>query len=220
MLPEPMQSCLVVSKKSRDQDCISRLFRTILSFCSMLEFFLCKFGEICVILVRHLQQPVIIKKLTISKWKLPKRDIIQTTLHWVFSVQYCLESLGQHCTEILPVQCCPKSITTLLNRIFSCKMLSGASWTTLHKVFTCAMFSPKSIKTTMNRTLPVQCCLETFGQHGTKFFQLLVQSCPKKIKTTLRKIFLVQCCLQPQGQYYIGFFLWNIVPIVLRQHCT
>ena len=39
------------------------------------------------------------------------------------------------------VQCCPKCITTILNRILPCAMLSGASWTTLHNVFTCAMLS-------------------------------------------------------------------------------
>ena len=40
-----------------------------------------------------------------------------------------------------PVQGCSNRIATLLNRIFSCAMLSGSSSTTLHKVFTCGMFS-------------------------------------------------------------------------------
>ena len=48
---------------------------------------------------------------------------------------------GQHWTEFLPVQGCSNRIATLLNRIFSCAMLSGSSSTTLHKVFTCGMFS-------------------------------------------------------------------------------
>ena len=37
------------------------------------------------------------------------------------------------------MQCCPKSIETKLNRIFSCVILSGTSWAILHKIFTCAM---------------------------------------------------------------------------------
>ena len=47
--------------------------------------------------------------------------------------QCCLEPTGQNCTKFLPVQCCPNSMKTKLNRIFSCVMLSGASWITLHK---------------------------------------------------------------------------------------
>ena len=43
--------------------------------------------------------------------------------------------LRQHWTGFVPVQCCPKSIKTTLNRIFSCAMLSGDSWKTLPKVF-------------------------------------------------------------------------------------
>ena len=64
-----------------------------------------------------------------------------TTLHKDLSMQCCLKPLGQHCTWILPVQCSPKSIKTIMNKKFSCVMLSGVSWTTLHKEFTCAMLS-------------------------------------------------------------------------------
>ena len=32
-------------------------------------------------------------------------------------------------------------------------------------------------------------------------------------------LILVQCRLEPQGQHYIGFFLCNVVPGVLRKHC-
>ena len=56
-----------------------------------------------------------------------------------FPVQYCLESLGQHWTEFLHVQGCSNRIAALLNRTFSCAMLSGSSSRTLH--FTCGMFS-------------------------------------------------------------------------------
>ena len=69
----------------------------------------------------------------------------------IFHVKCFLEALG-HCTRFLPVQCCPKSIKTTSNRIYSwvmfsggswtnCTMLPRANWTTLHKVFTCAMLS-------------------------------------------------------------------------------
>ena len=65
-------------------------------------------------------------------------------------VQFCLESLRQHCTRILPVECRPKSITTILNKIFSCAMLSEASWTTLNNILL-VQYSTESIQTTFNR---------------------------------------------------------------------
>ena len=43
-------------------------------------FFLCNVGKICAILSRHLQQSVIIKKLTGPKQKLQKSDVAQTTV--------------------------------------------------------------------------------------------------------------------------------------------
>ena len=118
-------------------------------------------------------------------------------------MQCCLEPLGQHCTRLLPAQCCPKSIKTTSNRIF-----------------------------------PVQCCLEPPGQHCTSL--LPVPCCPKRIKTTLNKIFPVQCCPRRIQTILNGSFsfamlsgasrtilprifvpyLCNVVPRVLRQHCT
>ena len=108
-------------------------------------------------LVRHLKQPVIIKKLTSPKQKSPKKDVAQKAIHLAFScrifygvswalhrafscamlaqqysttlnssfpVKCCLEPLGQHCTRILPVQCCPKSIKTKLNgNFFLCNVV-------------------------------------------------------------------------------------------------
>ena len=47
-------------------------------------------------------------------------------------VQCCHEPIGQHCTKSLPVQCCPKSIKTTLNRFSSCVMFSGGSWSNYH----------------------------------------------------------------------------------------
>ena len=43
-----------------------------------------------------------------------------------FHMQCCLEPLGQHCIGFCPVQCCPNSIKTTLNRIF---FLSSVAWT-------------------------------------------------------------------------------------------
>ena len=56
------------------------------------------------------------------------RVLPKITLNKCFSVQCCLEALGQHYTWFLPIQCCPKSIKTTLNMIFSCAVLSGTSW--------------------------------------------------------------------------------------------
>ena len=59
-------------------------------------------------------------------------------------MQCRLKPLGKHCTWILPVQCSPKSIKTIMNKNLSYAMLSGVSWTTLHKESTCAMLSGAS----------------------------------------------------------------------------
>ena len=138
-----------------------------------------------------------------------------------FLVQYCLESLGQHCTGFLPVQYCSKSITMTLSRIFSCAILSGAFLTTFHKVFTCAMLS-KSIRTALNRIFFQQCCLEPLRQRCTRF--LPVQCCPKSIKTmlfgafwtTLHKDFTRAMLVH---DFYEENNLYNVVLTMLGQHC-
>ena len=78
-----------------------------------------------------------------------------------------------------PVQCCPKSITTLLNRIFSCGMFSQGFY--LYNVV------PKVLRQHWTGFFPLQCCLEPIEQHCKKF--LPVQCFPKSIKTTLNSIF-------------------------------
>ena len=133
-------------------------------------------------------------------------------------MQWCyLKRFGQHCTRFLPVQYCPKSIKTTLNKIFfvqCCLEPFGQHCTRFLPVQCC----PKSIKTTLNRIFPCNVVWTLLENIAQDFFSYFVQCCPKKIKT-LKKSFLMQCCLQPQGQHYIGFFLWNIFPEVLRQHC-
>ena len=101
--------------------------------------------------------------------------------------QFKIKIAGKWCYSdnigFLPVQCCPISIKTTLNRIFSCVMFSGGSRTTLHKIFTCAILSQKY----SDNIEPVQCCFEPIGQHCTRF--LPVQCCPKSIKTTSNRNF-------------------------------
>ena len=54
-----------------------------------------------------------------------------------------LDPLGKFCEGSLSLQCCSRSITTTLHRIFFVAMLSGASRTILYRVFTFAMLSQK-----------------------------------------------------------------------------
>ena len=60
------------------------------------------------------------QKINQFKMKIAKKWCYSDDIGF-FPVQCYLKSLEQHCTEFLSVQCCPKSITTLLNRIFSCE---------------------------------------------------------------------------------------------------
>ena len=48
-----------------------------------LGFFLCNVEKICAMLARHLQQPVIIQKLTRPKQKSQKRNVAQTIMPWL-----------------------------------------------------------------------------------------------------------------------------------------
>ena len=121
--------------------------------------------------------------------------------------------------RFLPVQCCPKIIATLLNRIFSYAMLSWASWTTLHKVFTCACNFVTGVLRE-HWTIFFPCNVVWSLLDNLVFLVTLCNVVLRIIKTTLKDIFPVQYCLQHQGQYYIGFFLWTIISKALRQHCT
>ena len=46
-------------------------------------FFLCNVGKICAMLARHLQQPVLIQKLTGPKQKSQKSNVAQTIMPWL-----------------------------------------------------------------------------------------------------------------------------------------
>ena len=56
-----------------------------------------------------------------------------------FLRQHFLESLGQHCIEFWPEQCCPKSIKATLHSTFWCALLAGTARITLLRVSTCSM---------------------------------------------------------------------------------
>ena len=90
-------------------------------------------------------------------------------IHIYILMQCCLELLRQHYLRFWPVECCPKSIETILHRIssgffllsgasrttqhrvFTCAMLFGTSWTTLHKFLICAILSQVSLGRTLHR---------------------------------------------------------------------
>ena len=83
-------------------------------------------------------------------------------------MQSCLEPLGQHCVGFSAVQSYPKSIKTILHRIFSYALLPGASQILLHKVLTCAKL-PQEYQDKIAQDFFMQYCLEPFGQHCIEF---------------------------------------------------
>ena len=97
--------------------------------------------------------------------------------------EFFLEPLGQHCTRLLPVQCCPESIIRHHWTIFfpvDCYLEPQGQHRIGYLLLQCCL---KRINTTLNRIFPVQSCL---GQHCTRF--LTVQCCPENIKATLNKV--------------------------------
>ena len=128
-------------------------------------------------------------------------------------MQCCLEPLGQHCTKFLPVQCCPKSIRTTLNRIF---FLCNVVWSLLDNIAQSLYLRnvvPRVLRQHWTGFFPMQCCPKTGFS--------LVQCCPKSIKTTLNKIFSsAMLCGASWTILHKSFYLCNVVPRVLRQHWT
>ena len=103
-----------------------------------------------------------------------------------FYVKCFLEALGKRCTRFLPVQCCPKSIKTTLNRIFFLCNVVWSQFENITQSFYLCNVVPKVLRQHWTGFFPVQCCLEALGQHCTRF--LPVQRCPRSIKTTLNRI--------------------------------
>ena len=110
---------------------------------------------------------------------------IKTTLYRIcFSVQCCLEPQGQEYIHYLPVQCCPRSIKTTLNMIFVpynlvffsvlAQNLCAILMQHLQQLIVFQEINQSKIKIidavqkTMCWAFPVQCCLESLGQHYTR----------------------------------------------------
>ena len=98
--------------------------------------------------------------------------------------------------------------------IFFCAILSGISGTTWHSVFL-VQCCPRSIKTTLRRMFPVQCCLEPFEQHC--IWVWTVQRFLKSIKTTLNRILFLHIVVWSlSDNIAYGFNLCNVVQRVLK----
>ena len=127
-------------------------------------------------LAGHLQQLVIIKKLTSPTQKLQKSNVGQTTVPWVSCAVFSGVSW------------------VTLHRVFSSAILSeeyqdnieqdfymcNVAWSLFDKIsqgfYQCTQCCPQSIRTTLNRTLSVQCCLERLGQYCSRFLSCTVLS--------------------------------------------
>ena len=101
-------------------------------------------------------------------------------------MQCCLKHLRQHCIELWPVQCCPKSNKTTLNRIFSYAILSWSISDNIALGFEPCNVVPRVLRRDWTGAFLIQCCLEHLG-HCVGFCP--VQCCPKSIKTTFKRIF-------------------------------
>ena len=85
-----------------------------------------------------------------------------------FFSKFCLEPLGQHCTGFLPVQCCPKSIKTTLNRIFSlCKIVWSLS--DIAQGFDLCNVVPRVLRQHCTKFFLIQYCMEPLRQHCIGF---------------------------------------------------
>ena len=125
------------------RDGVSVPYNLVFSFNVDPGFFLHDIGEICTMLTWHLQQPVIIKKLTGPKKKINESDVLQTTMHWIFPVQCCMGALGKYCTRFLPMQWCSETITNIKQNF----LMYNFVWSHLDNI-------PQDI-------FPVQCCLKS-----------------------------------------------------------
>ena len=130
-------------------------------------------------------------------------NVVSFRQHRLDNISMQSEPLEQHCTEYLPMSCCPKSIKTPLNRIFSCAMLSSASRTTLHKNF------------------PVQCCPRRSHSWGNiaqiKTLCSVVYEAPDNNAQEKILFYVVLILL---GQHYIGKNPMQCWTWGSRQQCT
>ena len=136
-------------------------------------------------------------------------------------MQCYLQPLGHHCTRFLPVQCCPKNITTTLNRIFPvqyCLESQGQHCpryllvqccrksfkTTLNRIFFSAMSSGSSW-TTLHRITLLSKITYTAYQAGTTIYKNIVYSCcPNTSETTLHKKITGAMLAQTHSHLFAG----------------
>ena len=116
-----------------------------------------------------------------------------------FSVQCCLEPLGQHWTRTFLVQCSTKSIKTTLNSIFSCATLFGASWITFHKDFTYAMLSQEYWNNIEQFFFLCNVVWNLLGNTVQEFY--LCNIVPTVLRQHWTGLFLVECCVEPLGKH-------------------
>ena len=109
-----------------------------------LGIFFCEVGKICAMLAQHLQQLVIIKKLTSSKWKLPKSDAIQMTLGFFL------------CNVIW-------SLLSNIARVFACAMLSQDYYHIIEQDFFMWKCFLEALGQHCTRFLHLQCCPKTIN---------------------------------------------------------
>ena len=126
-------------------------------------------------------------------------NITKTILkNFFLPVQCCLEPPGQHSPKLLSVQCCPKSIETIFNRIFSmqcCQEPLGEHCTTFLPMECCR----NSIKTTLNRVFTCAMLSQDYQDNIEQDFYLCN---------------VVWRFLDNIAQ---SFYLCDVVPSVLRQ---
>ena len=118
-------------------------------------------------------------------------------------MQCCVESLGQYFRGFLPVQCCPKSIKTTLNRIFlvQCCLEPFGEYCTR---FLPMQYFPKSIKTILSKMFSCNVVRRFLENIAQAFY--LCNVVPRELRQQWTEFFLVQYCLEPQGQYCLGYF--------------
>ena len=102
-------------------------------------------------------------------------------------MQCCLGSLGQHCRDFLPVQCCLKSIKAKLHRTSIYPMLSGAFSDNIAYGFDLSNVIPRVLRQHCTGFGLMHCCLEPLEYNCIRFWP--VQSWPKSIKRKLYRIF-------------------------------
>ena len=133
-------------------------------------------------------------------------------------MQCCLEPPRKHCIEFWPVQCYAKSIKTTLDRFFLmkysleprrqyCIEFSAVNYcpnsikTTLQRIFSDAMLSG-AFRVTLHRVLT--CAISSQEYQGKIAQDFLYAMLSGASRTALHRV----------------FYRCNVVPRVLRQHCT